>query len=272
MDISANSSLQVPRSQLAQPDGKAWARLSQSKGAVRTRLLCFPYAGGGPWIFSRWGAVLGPSFDVCPIHLPGRGIRFLEAPLRSIRGIASAAARALSPHLDAPFALFGHSFGGLVAFEFARALRQLGAREPAALIASASPAPGMGRPRRGLHELDDDRLISALAKMGGTPKTILGDREYMRSVLPTIRADFEALDNYIYRDDASLDCPITAIGGRDDSNITVEQLAAWSDLTRSGFRLRILPGNHFFLNSHEEQLLSLLAHELGGAASALSGN
>ncbi len=104
--------------------------------------------------------------------------------------------------------------------------------------------------------------------MGGTPEPILRDTEYMRMVLPTIRADFEALETYEYQDEPPLDCPITVFGGKDDRGMTIEQLAGWSDQTTAGFRLRILAGGHFFLSTHEADLMPLLAREFDAALSA----
>src|SRR5688500_2828462 len=44
------------------------------------RCFCFPYGGGGPQSFSSWPKLLSPLIDICPISMPGRGVRFNEPP------------------------------------------------------------------------------------------------------------------------------------------------------------------------------------------------
>src|SRR4051812_30171971 len=87
------------------------------------RLFCFPYAGGAANVFHNWSSLLPSSIDVCAVQPPGRGNRLLEEPYTGLRELVGAAANALLPHMDRPFALFGHSMGALVAFELARFLR-----------------------------------------------------------------------------------------------------------------------------------------------------
>ncbi|MEO1185079.1 MAG: thioesterase domain-containing protein, partial [Cyanobacteria bacterium J06636_27] len=56
-------------------------------------------------------------------------------------------------------------------------------------------------------------------------------------------------------------CPITALGGLEDTEATREELAAWSSRTNHNFTLHMLPGNHFFINSARSQLLQLVYFE-----------
>ncbi len=105
------------------------------------RLFCFPYAGGGVHVFRAWADNLPKTVEVCPIQLPGRGARMMEAPYTRMVPLVHAAAEALLPHLDKPFAFFGHSMGALVSFEVARWLRRQTGPEPIRLFVSGCFAP-----------------------------------------------------------------------------------------------------------------------------------
>src|SRR5262249_51968318 len=172
------------------------------------------------------------------------------------------------PPPDVPFAIFGHSIGGLVAFEFARALRRKGHALPSRLFVSAVAAPhAYARPIRA-RKLDDGELTGRLLELGGTPSEILSDPELAELFLPVIRDDLELLETYDYAAEAPLACPIHVFGGIDDPLTTPEVLAAWRDQTSASFSFRQLPGGHFFLNTHGGELLTMLAAELEQLATA----
>jgi len=83
-------------------------------------------------------------------------------------------------------------------------------------------------------------------------------------LLPTIRADFNACDRYIYHPAAPLNCPLTAMGGYRDPLVNQRDIASWQDQTENAFRMKMFPGGHFYLFSEEAESLVLwtLAQEL----------
>src|SRR3954452_18726567 len=76
-------------------------------------LFCFAYAGGGASVFRDWIGALGGSVEVCPVQLPGREGRFREPAFTRLAPLVDSLVESLGPHLDRPFALFGHSLGAL---------------------------------------------------------------------------------------------------------------------------------------------------------------
>jgi medium-chain acyl-[acyl-carrier-protein] hydrolase len=91
---------------------------------------------------------------------------------------------------------------------------------------------------------------------------VLDHPELMDLVLPMLRADFEVVQTYAYTEEAPLACPITAFGGLEDEEVPGTQLAAWAEHTTAPFRMRMFPGDHFFLNRKSSLLLPILAREL----------
>ena len=213
----------------------------------RIRLFCLPYAGGSAVMFRDWPEAFGGAVEVIAVELPGRGSRFADTLLRDVRALATGAAEALFPHLDRPFAVFGHSFGALVSFELARELGRAGI-EPACLFASASRAPYLPT-RRYLSALPDEALVDYLRKLNGTPAEILQDHHLLEFLLPIVRADLAADEAYAVPPKAALDCPIVALGGRDDPVVRSQEIAAWAEATRAEFDLRMFPGDHFFVRA-----------------------
>jgi surfactin synthase thioesterase subunit len=160
----------------------------------------------------------------------------------------------LSPHDESlgGVAFFGHSMGGLVAFEVARRFEAAG-NPIAALFVSACAAPG----RSGYDYIpESDRgLLSAVSEMTGANPEFLENEEFAARILPTLRG-FKAITNYECPPDATVSCPIYAFLGDDDEVATHEKVVPWSQRTTSEFTLRVFPGHHFYLNDHLADLVA----------------
>ena len=109
-----------------------------------------------------------------------------------MRRLALQLAQEQKTTLKAPYALFGHSLGALLACEMAHALRSLGCPEPVALFASGTAAPTMRDDYdRGFAEPKTDaELIEQLRTLNGTSEEVLANEELMSLTLPVLRADF----------------------------------------------------------------------------------
>ncbi|HKG21210.1 MAG TPA: alpha/beta fold hydrolase [Blastocatellia bacterium] len=226
------------------------------------RLFCFPYAGGTAASFRNWPTGLPGSVEVWSVQYPGRGSRMREPAFTRLAPLVEAAARALMPYMDLPFAFFGHSMGAIIGFELARILRREVGRSPLHLFVSGRRAPQVIDETDEIYKLPDEKFVEELRRLNGTPNEVLEHEELMQLMLPLLRADFEAIGNYEYRDEPALECPISAIGGLQDQDVTREHLAAWRAQTTSSFSLRMMPGDHFFLHAAEPLLLGALAQEL----------
>lgn len=240
-----------------------WLFRARTPAGVRLRLFCFPYAGGAASVYRSWAEAFPPEVDVCPIQLPGRGSRFREAPFQRVSDLVKAAAEALRPHLDLPFALFGHSMGALVAFELARELRRRGWPAPVLLAVSGHEAPQRPDPDPPLGHLPDAEFLEEVrARYDGIPAEVLAEEELLQLLLPVLRADILVLETYAYDEEPPLECAVSCFGGAEDRHACSEDLEAWCDQTRGPFRLRTFPGGHFFLESAREALLGALREDL----------
>ncbi|GAB1544471.1 hypothetical protein NUACC21_71470 [Scytonema sp. NUACC21] len=223
------------------------------------RLFCFPYAGGSSLVFRKWSDSLPSTVEVCPVELPGRGAQMKLAPFTRLVPLVETLAQALKPHLDKPFAFFGHSMGGLISFELARLLRKEYGIEPVQLFISGRRAPQTPDKKPPIHALDEPEFKEELRLLNGTPKAVLENAELMEILVPIIRADFEVLETYVYTQEPPLSYPIAVFGGLEDSEANREELEGWREQTNSSFSLQMFPGDHFFINSAQSLLLESLA-------------
>lgn len=228
------------------------------------RLFCFPYAGGGALSFRSWCDELPLPVEVCPIELPGRGARLMETPFARLDPLVFSLAEAILPKLTKPFAFFGHSMGALVCFELARLLRRDYGLSPVHLFVSGHRAPQLPDPDLPIHALPEQAFLEELRRYNGTPEEVLDNAEFMQLFLPILRADFAAIENYVYVPAPALDCPIDAFGGLQDWKASCDELEPWKEQTNATFSLQMLPGDHFFLHSARSLLLELLSRKLEG--------
>ncbi|HEY0101520.1 MAG TPA: alpha/beta fold hydrolase [Pyrinomonadaceae bacterium] len=228
----------------------------------KIRLFCFPYAGGSSATFRSWGKALAPAVSVYPAHLPGRERRLSEKPFTRALSLVEAAAGAILPYLDRPFAFFGHSMGAMISFELARYLRRHNHPQPTHLFISGSRAPQLGFNGAVTYNLPDAEFAEELRRLNGTPREVLEHPELMGLMTPVLRADFEVCQTYLYTPEPALDCPVTAFGGLLDQGVSREMIEAWEEQTTARFRLWMLPGDHFFVNSAPQQILNILSREL----------
>jgi len=242
----------------------AWIGKQKPNARASVRLFCFPYAGGSANIYRAWPNILPHSIEVYSLNLPGRGVRLHEPPFTQIEALVKSAAQAILPYLDKPAAFFGHSMGALISFELIRRLRKYYSFQPAYLFASGRMAPQLNDLDPPTYGLPDDEFIQEIRRLSGTPREVIDNPELMRLMLPTLRADFHLCQTYCYTPDEAIDCPITVFGGLQDYETPRESLEAWSEHTKAAFRLRMLQGDHFFINHEQQLILGALAQDLCG--------
>jgi surfactin synthase thioesterase subunit len=239
-----------------------WVAEPKPKPQARLRLFCFPYAGGSSLIYRNWPDTLSNDVEVYLLQLPGRASRMQEPARTRLDALVPDIAQAVMPYLNKPFAFFGHSMGALISFELARYLRRAQSPAPAQLFVSGRAAPQIVDAEPATYNLPEDEFIEELRRLNGTPKEVLEHPELMRLMIPLLRADFSVCQTYAYTSEPPLDCPITALGGLQDRDVPRENLEAWREQTTSAFNLRMLPGDHFFLNTEQAQILRLVSQEL----------
>lgn len=236
----------------------SWVGPHAPKPGARARVFLFPFAGGGAGFYRPWAGELPAEVDAVAVRLPGREGRFSEAPIARLDALVAELASGLAPLFDLPFVFFGHSMGGLISFELARRLRDLGGAQPSALFVSASRSPRIPSRRRALHALPTPELVAELRDYGGTPASVLDDAELLDLVLPTLRADFAMCETYAYRAAAPLSCAIHAHGGRADAGVSEAELLAWRAETTGACDVRLSPGGHFYLADSRAEVVARL--------------
>lgn len=237
----------------------AWLPLPQRCPDADLRLVCFPHAGAGANIFGTWADAFSPSIAVCSVEYPGRWSRQREPALRSLSALVDSAAVGLRDVLHGRFAFFGYSFGGLVSFELARALRRAGLPAPEHVFAAATAAPQLRREHLPIHHLADDAfLVEIERRYGAFPAEIRSEPLLLAAVLPALRADLTAFETYEYKHEKPLEIPITTFMGSADLSLAPQHIESWRTMTSAAFSSHVLPGDHFVLNRSASMVQNII--------------
>jgi len=235
-------------------------------------LFCLPHAGGGTSAFHRLRSLVPTWLRLVPICLPGREARFSEPLYTELVPLVTDLSDALRPHICRIYALLGHSMGALVFFELMRELRRQKLPLPCLFIVAAARAPNLISKLEPLHHLPDLQFLTALHnRYGGIPEKVRGNHELAASITPTLRADFQVLETYQYRQAAPLEVDLLALGGRDDEAIMTADLAAWQQHITGRFSMRLLPGGHLFLTDSSSHTPKAAMHTIVGCLRPFAG-
>src|ERR1051325_4684435 len=155
------------------------------------RLVCFPWAGGSASVFRTWPDELPAEVELLAIAMPGRDARVREPMFDRVTPMITALPAAIGPRAEPPFAIYGHSYGALAGFGFARELARRGLDAPVAFFASSRRAPQLSAPNP-LRELPDTEFLDEIYRIGGIPDAVFNSPELMKYLLPILRTDITA--------------------------------------------------------------------------------
>jgi len=222
-------------------------------------LFCLPHAGGSALYYANFGQFFPDRVAVRPLELPGRGRRAGEPLQNDIEDLSRDAFRQILPVArTAPYALFGHSMGALLAYRCALLARARDLPLPAALFLSSSAIPGRGA---GYAAPSPSVLWEQVIGMGGVPRCIAESAEFRAYLEPVLVADFTAVNTWNPAPAAPLPIPIAVCLGSDDL-VSREDAQKWAGFTSGGCDVHAFQGDHFYLQEHWGSLADLVTRML----------
>ncbi|MEE3755354.1 thioesterase II family protein [Mycobacterium intracellulare] len=245
--------------------GTTWLRALRAVPSARAVVVCFPAAGGSAGAFRPLAQQLAQGIAAYGVQYPGRQDRLEDAPIEDLAELAERVTADLLGWGEVPqLALFGHSMGATIAFEVARRLQRKD-RDPVWLFVSgriAPDAPYSGR----LHAGSDADLIADLDRLSSdaAPAAALrADPELAELVLPPLRADYRAVETFVFEPGERLRCPVSVLLGDADPTVTTEQAERWRMQTDAEFDVTTFSGGHFYFDKRVREVAGHLSARLG---------
>ncbi|OIK06005.1 thioesterase II family protein [Streptomyces monashensis] len=224
--------------------------------AMELRLFVFHHAGGSHLLYRDWPDALPADWDVHLIDAPGHGMLADQPAIGDAPALVDHFLRDLDDRLTGRFALFGHSMGGLIAYELTRRLLAEGRTPPLwlGLSSRGTPLPDGARTHR--HLLGDEELRREVAALGGTPSAVLEDPALWRLYAPVIRRDMQLVETWRPAPDAGLlSVPLSVFGGRHDTATPPARIDGWAGRAARFLGLHLFDGGHFYFRPDPGPLL-----------------
>jgi medium-chain acyl-[acyl-carrier-protein] hydrolase len=220
-------------------------------------VVCFPPAGAGSAWFRPLATALAPDVAMYAVELPGHGRRLRETPLAAASAVLDEVATIIDSVTATPCVLFGHSMGGLLAYEVARAMCAGRSPDPLLLVVSGCSAPSRrsSLPRR--HQLSDEVLVAELVKLGAPPEPFEYD-ELREIALPLLRADLRLVETWPDVPRPPIGIPILVLAGKRDLDAPPSEAAAWEAETTARCEVVPMDGDHYFPDHRSREIATLL--------------
>lgn len=222
----------------------------------KIKLICFPYAGGSAQVFLEWKKNLHSHIELVPIELSGRGKRFSE-PLISSFGklIEDIYPKIIDEIGNEPYCFFGHSMGSYIIFELLRELKRENRCMPICCFFSGKNPPHFQKSEY-LHTLEDEKLLTEIVNLGGTPVEILDNKELADIFLPILRSDLKAVELYKAPNNIEMmNCAFIIFYSKGDPFTSEELIREWSIYTTKSCEFYEYNGGHFYIHEHKDKVI-----------------
>ena len=163
---------------------------------------------------------------------------------------------------ESPFALFGHSMGGMLAYHLANKLVGINSLLPLHLFISGRGAPHVKRTReKKLHLLDTPQFINEVIDIGGTSLEVFQHQELVETLLPVLRNDFKLAETDFDDKITPLNTDISIFLGEEEE-LTIAQSMGWKKHTIKTCNFHYFNGGHFYLHDQISQIVDTINQTL----------
>ncbi|XP_071483834.1 phenolphthiocerol/phthiocerol polyketide synthase subunit C-like [Diadema antillarum] len=255
-----------------------WIDIDENLDKPSAQLICFPSVGEGPTMFSTWRYHLADrNIQMITVQMPGWERREQEKPLQNLEEIVTKLAEEILPTLiRGRFVFFGHSIGGLIAFEMAHYLRDNYNLPPTHLFISSWFSPTLEYPRpedlkqnghtyRKMQRIVNSHMDSSRPQAANgsnfkfsffEPSTLSNVRR-RNALIPSIEAAILMCKKYRHVHKDKLHGSLTVLGGKDDDFIPPNLLDDWKKeiIPSARFQKILLPGKHMYIRSASKSVL-----------------
>jgi polyketide synthase 12 len=232
--------------------------------ANNIKLFMVHSMGAGASMFSDFMVAPPNGTDVYAIQWPGRENRIDEPIFTDLNLMLNDLEDAILPLLEdnSPFALYGHSFGGIVAFELARRLRFKHGKIPMHFFCSATMAPQITLTWKNRDVMKASTISSNSEQKLLGLMSYIDDLDFVKTILPGMRRDMPLLVGYEYQEEEAFDIPFTVFSAMEDEVTLPEEMKPWEVHTTNTFRQELVHGDHWFVSRNKDFIREQISNDL----------
>lgn len=212
-------------------------------------LVVFHHAGGMALSYRSWIPAMGPDWQVALFEVPGRGLNRDSPAPKSFTDLFPDLLDEIEELADErSITLFGHSMGGLIAYE--TALR-LGSVLDTLVISSIGPKAY----ERFMDNEETERFYAQMEDPAVLSENIRNRPDALEIFRQNLRQDADLLRKW--RPSGTIKIRTLIMGGREDDLVPVSALESWRDYC-SFPQIKTFDGGHFYWEQNLKSLAQIL--------------
>ncbi|MBS4536687.1 thioesterase [Clostridium sp. D2Q-14] len=222
------------------------------------KIFALPFAGGSSFSYKDWKFSFG-NIKLIPLDYSGHGKYFKGKLADDFEELVKdVVEKILTFDIQTEeFCIYGHSLGGIVAYHTALILEEDYFLKPLCTMVGACYSP-KDFANLGDYTQIDDKLKNNLVLQGRVSKTLVYTKEFEHFFYPAIKNDFKLVSKYYFQSMKLLQSDIDIFCGLFDSDIDIEAMKKWCQYSNSKSRIHIIDGDHFFLESHSNDVCKII--------------
>lgn len=214
-------------------------------------LFLLPYAGGTSLIYSEWE--IPASINAIALDYKGHGFRIKEPLCDSFdEMVTDIGEQVKCKQKSETIAVFGHSMGGLVAWDVANKLVGDGVNVTDIIISACLP-PHLFNEKMYTGMATDEWLIDFLKKYSRVSLEKMETKFFKKNLFPAIKNDYRLISIHRHEKIKRSGLNIACLYGEQDELMPENGMELWNEYTNGSFMLKGFSGEHFYIENKENR-------------------
>lgn len=229
------------------------------------KLFFIPYAGGMANSYAVLKRYLDSGFEIFLVELAGRGRRKNEAFYEDMNEAVNDVVNQIKDNIDnEPYAIFGHSMGGIIIYELLGKFEELKVNCPKHIFISARRAAHLKNSNgKKYYKLQDEEFALELLKLGDINREVIRNSELFNVFSPIIRADYKIIEEYIFKEPKKMfKCNMTLLYASEDVEALKEEVLQWREYSENEVEYFEFNGGHFYIFDNLQEIANIINNTL----------
>jgi len=229
---------------------------------AKHQLFLLHDAGGNKHVFDDWHKRVNKDIELIIVQLPGRNDRSHEEAYNNVDLLLEELVPLMDKMIDKSFSIYGHSMGGLLAFEISRMLQSHYGKSPQKLLVSGTPGLKNYNNKFVNYIIDNKLTYNDIHALMPKFQRFDFEDKTVRKMIKVLLNDMKLIYSYSYVNKSLLSSDVVAFHAINDVRVRLDDVEKWADETINEFKLIEVPGSHNFVYYESDALTRLINIEL----------
>lgn len=220
------------------------------------RIYAIPYAGASAKVFISLKEKLAGKIYVIPMDLPGHGKMCDKQCVDNIKSMAQSIYEQIQDEIDQEdYSLLGYCMGSWVMCELYYIIKKNKKPLPKTLFIFATNYDQLKQKKHGYSDMSNEQLVKELVDTNQLPEDIASNHRVLQFILPIMRTDLSAVENYRFR---CLRPKIKARGIIIYSKDDQEAIHKWNKVFAHSCEYYKINSSHLFLGNESDNVSDII--------------